>query len=634
VQSVLENTRLSMAVTIALAFFTIPIAVIALNATFAIIWLVCTLALNALVYFRAQSKMDLVITRVSGRLWFRLLFFQFVLALPFAVLLIAIMGFGSREVANFIAWSAAGMAAGGAAMLRRTPGAALIYFGTLIASALFGLWLKNPEGAPYIAACICMFGIFLFYLSAFMGETERERDRTLAKLSAAIETVKAARDENHRLANVDPVTGLANRKAVSETLTRATDSFQRDGRTLALILLDLDRFKNINDTFGHPFGDQLLTLIGQRLTEIVGDKGKVGRLGGDEFAVLLSDVDDATLRDICEAISASIQEPAHIDGRVVFPGTSLGIAQCPKDGETPDALMLAADIALNAVKARGRGAILRFDDTLSAGLIRMDAVEAALRAALEAQTIAVHYQPKVELKTGALAGAKALVRWRDPDLGHISPGELFHVASERGLIPDLSGQLATTIAGDIAAWRHANVDTGTISINVHPVELKSPDLLRRNIAIFAEHGVTASDIIIEVTEGCFVGRGNDEATFILDGLAEEGYALSLDDFGTGHAALSHLRHLPVQELKIDKTFIIGLVENASDHAIVAATTEIARGMGIRAVAEGVETKEQVDALVRMNVDIAQGYYWAAPLAAPDFVTYVRSISNGIASAAG
>ncbi len=217
-----------------------------------------------------------------------------------------------------------------------------------------------------------------------------------------------------------------------------------------------------------------------------------------------------------------------------------------------------------------------------------------------------------------------MVRWQHPKLGNVAPTEFLNIASERGLIPRLSRYIFDQVGRDISQWQSENISYGQIALNIHPVDLKSPNLLLASIDRLERKGLTPRDMMFEVTEGCFVGRGSDAAFVLLEKLAGRGYCISLDDFGTGHASLSHLRRLPVKELKIDRSFISDLEEQGDDHAIVAATAEIARGMGIRCVAEGVEAQAQRDILKKMGIKIGQGYLWSPPLPAPDFARFVQN----------
>jgi len=249
-------------------------------------------------------------------------------------------------------------------------------------------------------------------------------------------------------------------------------------------------------------------------------------------------------------------------------------------------------------------------------------IAADLRFALEHDHIKVHYQPKISLADGQILGAEALVRWNHPTLGEIPPERFLEVAAERGLMPDLGDRITDIVAGDIAQWRKVGISPGPVAINIHAVDLKSPQNLIERLDGLSRHGVSRSDVVLEITEGCFVGRGTDHASMLIDTLHELGFELSLDDFGTGHAALSHLKSLPVSEVKIDRSFVMGLGVNRHDSAIVTAIVALAQGLGLRIVAEGVETEEHRKRLLEMGVVIGQGYLWSHALGADAFCKLV------------
>jgi len=277
--------------------------------------------------------------------------------------------------------------------------------------------------------------------------------------------------------------------------------------------------------------------------------------------------------------------------------------------------MSQADLALHKAKERGRRRCVMFDAGLRKLILSKDRIETALRAAIDRGEITVAYQPKIHMQHGGMDGAEALVRWTDPELGPIPPDQFLSIAAERGILPTLSHYIADCVARDIQFWKSNGTATGKIALNIHPSDLKSPDTLLKTIDHLESQGVTYRDLTLEITEGCFVGRGTDRSLFILDALSDRGFELSLDDFGTGHASLTHLKKLPVSEIKIDRSFVSGLEHNADDRSIVAAICEIARGKGIRSIAEGVETEAQRDILQELGVLIGQGFLWSGAVSA-------------------
>ncbi|MEM9046731.1 MAG: EAL domain-containing protein, partial [Pseudomonadota bacterium] len=247
-----------------------------------------------------------------------------------------------------------------------------------------------------------------------------------------------------------------------------------------------------------------------------------------------------------------------------------------------------------------------------------------LHVALLQRQIEIHYQPKVDLGTGQPLGAEALVRWRHPTDGLLSPDQFLPVATERGMMLDVSSHIFEVISSDIISWRRSGRAFGKIAINIHPLDLKAPKSLLENLRRMLQSGVAQDDVVMEITEGCFVGRDTDEAALALDAIHDMGFELSLDDFGTGHASLSHLRNLPIHELKIDRAFVSGICDNQHDLAIVSATIEIARCLNLRTVAEGVETVEQIKALHELGAEIGQGYHWCKPVPGDEYMSFFEA----------
>ncbi len=599
------------------------------NIGFHLAWLVSTLLLCLFMYFRSRRVMGHKLRRVSRRTARKLVAFSALLALPWAILAFHVLGFGNGEHEVTVLMICAGMVAGGTFMLHRVLAAALAFNWVILGALIVASQIQDVHvhGDHIWSTTVyaAVYGLFLTEVAFRTGQTARERDASLTALSTAVARLESAQAQNHRLAHMDLVTGLPNRKSFSDRLAEMAARHRETGQGFALLLLDLDRFKNVNDVFGHAIGDELLLLVAERLSKFFGGDDNVGRLGGDEFAVVLDNSAGAgRVRAVAAELIAFLNVPADLAGRQIHPGTSIGAALCPEHSVEPSALMLDADLALQGAKRSRRGTCVVFDERLRSDVIFRDTLEEGLRRAFDLDQTHIVYQPKLSLATGDVIGAEALLRWRHPELGPIPPERFLEVASERGLLPTLSRIVADAVASDILAWRRAGLDFGKVAINIHPDDLKSPELLMENIAALEARGVTNRDLMLEITEGCFIGRGTDAAELVLDGLADRGFELSLDDFGTGHASFSHLKKLPVSEIKIDRSFVAGITDNRDDRSIVAAIAEIARGMGIRSVAEGVERPEQRAILEEMGVDIGQGFLWAPPLEARAFSDFLRT----------
>ncbi len=446
---------------------------------------------------------------------------------------------------------------------------------------------------------------------------ERVAQRT-HELSEALEDAKRARDAAAQIAQEDGLTGLLNRRAfaddLSETLTRQR---RRDDR-LAVMLIDLDRFKTVNDTHGHGVGDRLLCAVADRLQRLLGGKGTVARLGGDEFAVFIKGVANLeAITEIARDIIALLNRSLAINEKTLHPGASMGIAVYPRDGDSHEALIANADIALYRAKDAGRGRFCFFDADMRAHVDRSDRIATALRGALEKNELQLAYQPKIDLLSHRLIGFEALLRWRHDALGQVPPEEFLAVAEDRGMILSIGRLVIDQATADLGQWLALGFDPGTIAINIHPVELRRRDHMADMLGKIRATGLDVDRFVLEVTENCVIGRGNEEAVDVLCELSRQGFALSLDDFGTGYASLKHLKELPLNEIKIDKSFTADIVRDPSTAAIVHATLELARDLDIGVIAEGIEHQDQIDHLKALGHIIGQGYAFSHPMNAAD-----------------
>ncbi|AZQ68022.1 EAL domain-containing protein [Silicimonas algicola] len=438
-----------------------------------------------------------------------------------------------------------------------------------------------------------------------------------------MDALSAANDEIRRLAQEDGLTGLMNREALLARLDELTAQ-GHGGRPFTLFMLDLDRFKNVNDSFGHHVGDGLIKVVAQRLQGAVRSGDMVARLGGDEFAVVMPGVaSQGAGEKWAGRLLSAINTPTEVMGQLLYPGTSVGGAEYPEQALTGQELLLTADISLNAAKEDGRGTFVAYDPDLAQRIEDEERMAAELRDALDRDEFRVEYQPKIGLMDGALAGSEALIRWEHPTRGRLGPDLFLGVAAERGLAPAISERVFQRVAADVSFWRREGTDPGPVSVNLHAVDLKSPERLIDRMEAMAHLGLGRRDIVLEVTEGCVVGRGTDQASKLIARLRKMGYDISLDDFGTGHASLSHLKSLPVNEIKIDKSFVTGLGDSRPDAAIVAAIVALGRGLGLRIVAEGVETEAHRWRLIELGVGIGQGFLWSAALPADRFARFAR-----------
>jgi diguanylate cyclase (GGDEF)-like protein len=409
----------------------------------------------------------------------------------------------------------------------------------------------------------------------------------------------------------DALTGLPNRAALQRRLA-AVLADVADGRTTgaAIMILDLDGFKEVNDTLGHQQGDLLLVEVGARLRTAVGPSGLVARLGGDEFAVLLEDADEEHATRVGRRVLRSLEHPIALEGMAVEVGGSLGLALAPAHAGDPAGLLKRADVAMYDAKSSSRG-LRVYDAALDSNDASRLSLVAELRAALNTGGVEVHVQPQARTDDGAVRSVEALARWNHPDRGRISPDEFIPVAERSGLIGPLTTQMLDRSLAAVADWRRDGVDL-SIAVNLSSRSLLDADLVDEVSRLLHRHDVPPAQLILEVTESS-VMADPARATAVLHELRSLGVRLSVDDFGTGYSSLSYLKRLPVDEVKIDRSFVTGLHDRAGDAAIVRAIVDLGRHLGLEVVAEGVEDQETWDLLAEMGCHIVQGWHLGRPM---------------------
>ncbi|MDB5469564.1 MAG: hypothetical protein JWR84_1124 [Caulobacter sp.] len=443
-------------------------------------------------------------------------------------------------------------------------------------------------------------------LVCLAGRWMLEQRREIARRTAAEGAVRV-------LAFQDPLTGLANRRSFDEALARTMATPPGANAVHAVLLLDLNGFKRINDVFGHGAGDEVLSIVGRRLGTLVRAGDMVARLGGDEFAVLahhLTGPEGAlglALR-IVEALSS----PVAAAGAEHAVGTGIGIALCPRDGVDAAEILRKADVALYRAKAEGHSSVSFFEERMDEQLRERDGIERELRAAIGAGTIQAFYQPLVDLKTGNISGFEALARWNHPTRGSIPPDRFIPIAEDCGLIRELTGALLRQACRAARAWPAAV----TLAFNISPVELKDRTLGLRIMTILAETGLAPHRLEIEITESALV-RDMATAQHVLGSLREAGVRIALDDFGTGYSSLYHLRNFKLDKIKIDRSFVDVMQTEPESAAIVSALLGLGRGLGLTVVAEGVESTGQASALLAQGCDQGQGYLYGRAVSAAD-----------------
>jgi len=420
--------------------------------------------------------------------------------------------------------------------------------------------------------------------------------------------------ELDKMARQDALTGLANRQALRRSLDDALVGAVRRKLRCSVFLLDLDRFKAVNDTLGHPAGDTLLRLVALRLTDEVGGQGQVGRLGGDEFQIVLPSMSSqADLAKLAQAIIDSVSRPYTINGNLVSIGTSVGIVTSDYDDRTSDDLMRDADLALYAAKAAGKGCFRFFAPEMHEAARERQLMESDLRVALAKGELRVVYQPQVDASSEAVTGFEALVRWDHPEHGPISPAVFIPLAEEIRLIDEIGEWVLRTACAEAATWpQHI-----TVAVNLSPVQFKSPALPSTVRMVLGDTDLPAHRLELEITEGVFLSN-DDHVHEMIDSLKAIGLKLALDDFGTGYSSLSYLQRVPFDKLKIDRSFVSGASDPQSRNAaLIRAMVGLASDLKMRTIAEGVETQEELALVRSLGCPLVQGYIFGRPMTAEE-----------------
>lgn len=441
------------------------------------------------------------------------------------------------------------------------------------------------------------------------------------KLVEKIENTKAKL--NH-LAHHDALTDLPNRMLLQDRLTQAIELAHRQGKQLAVMFIDLDHFKYINDSLGHATGDGLLKSVAKRLLDCVRQSDTISRQGGDEFIVLLPSIEHAEYAALsAKKILMSLELPHLVEQNEIFIGASIGIGIYPDDGDDTRTLLKNADIAMYHAKQYGRNNFKFFEQGMNDRAIERQSIETSLRRALERDEFILHYQPKVCLNTGIVVGVEALIRWQHPERGFLLPGQFISIAEECGLIIQIGRWVLHTACRQAQLWIKEGFPAIVISINTSALELRADDFLKNILCVLRETNVEARYLEIELTESVLI-QNADSAYSVLQALSDLGIKLALDDFGTGYSSLSYLRRFPFNNLKIDQSFIRQLTNDPDDGTLVSAVINMGRSLKMCVIAEGIETSEQHDYLLSQRCEQGQGFYLARPMLADELSVLLSS----------
>jgi two-component system CheB/CheR fusion protein len=437
-------------------------------------------------------------------------------------------------------------------------------------------------------------------------------------LFSDITAIKKSRERIEHIASHDELTGLPNRNLLTDRLRHALALCKRQGGKVAVMFIDLDNFKNVNDTLGHDVGDLLLVQAAQRLQHCVRNSDTLARLGGDEFVAILSCTELDEINTIAARVVDFMSASFNVHEHQLFVSASIGISVYPDDGEDSVTLLKNADTAMYRAKERGRNQYQYFANEMKVHALQRMTLEAGLRDALHRGTLSVAYQPKVSLIDGTVVGGEALARWEDKALGHVPPTTFIPIAEAAGLIKDLGFYVMECVLRDMAHWRSQGKVVQRVAVNVSAHQLKDTGFVSRLSALSQTYGIEPALITLELTESALMER-LDSVLDCLVALTKLGFELSIDDFGTGYSSLAYLRKLPLDELKVDRSFVDGIATDPDDRSIAKMIIDMAHTLGLRVVAEGVETAEQVLALRTEGCDVGQGFHFHKPMKASQFM---------------
>ena len=476
-------------------------------------------------------------------------------------------------------------------------------------------WQRRRSGVEFpgwlsISAVRDLGGELTNYVAVFSDITERKANE--ARIAF--------------LAHHDPLTSLPNRTLFQDRLEQALGRAERSEQMVALMFLDLDRFKTINDSLGHIIGDRLLQSVAERLSHCVRDTDTICRQGGDEFLIVLSDLADEDVpARIADKILRRLSEPFEIDGHELGTSFSIGIAVYPGDGRDSDVLMKNADTAMYHAKESGRNTYRFFTEQMNANALERLQLENHLRQALDRGELHLNYQPQIDLATGAIVGAEALIRWQSEALGFVPPGRFIPIAEESGLIVPIGRWVLRQACVQAKAWHDAGFRNVGVAVNISPLQFRRDDIVARVREVLTETGLPAESLELEITESLIMQHA-ESVLETMHRLKALGVRLSIDDFGTGYSSLSYLKRFAVDRLKIDQSFVRDIAEDPDDAAIVRAIIQMGKSLKLDVVAEGAESRAQVDFLIREGCRAAQGYFFCPPVS---FDVLTRVLRQGI-----
>ena len=478
----------------------------------------------------------------------------------------------------------------------------------------------HPHSWGQLINVVSILGVTAFFVWLMASDLRQ----AMARLESDNERILESHAKIEVLAHRDSLTNLPNRALAKDRLSQILSMAKRNGSMAAVLFLDIDNFKTINDSLGHSAGDQLLCLVADRLTASVRESDTVSRQGGDEFLILLGQVEDEEA--VSQATIKIIQQlsvPVMINGVEVLVTGSLGISMFPRDGVDEESLLKNADMAMYSAKEAGRNGFKFFDAEMNNSVVEHLHLSSGIRAALTNGEFRVHYQPQIELATGRIVGAEALIRWKHPSLGFIPPVKFISVAERTGLINDIGEWVLKCACRQTKKWQEQGLTGLIISVNVSPVQFRRDDIEREVANAIESCGLNPAFIELELTESLLVAD-SEHLSGVLDRLRNIGVKFAIDDFGTGYSNLGYLKRFAVERLKIDQSFVRDITQNPHNDGIVRAIIEMAHCLQLEVVAEGVEDMRTLNRLIELGCEYGQGFLWTPALPPEEFVAYVRS----------
>jgi diguanylate cyclase (GGDEF)-like protein/PAS domain S-box-containing protein len=474
--------------------------------------------------------------------------------------------------------------------------------------------------------------MFMVWSSINAIVDERDNVTHYIAVQTDLTQLHEAQGQIRQLASYDSLTGLPNRALFNDRISQLVSHAQRHLQTFALLFVDLDRFKEVNDSLGHQIGDELLIAIARRLQEVVRTEDTVARMGGDEFVVLLPGANSQIAQQVADKLIQTLRAPMPLGGLIAYqPMASAGIALFPDDGESADLLLRNADLAMYAAKLAGRNRSTAYHRDMSQASDHIFAIQADLAAGIDRQELRLYFQPKFRLDTGALVGAEALVRWQRPGFGLVMPGEFIAIAEKSGLVVAIDQWVLNEALRQVGEWKKDGLwhASWRIAVNQSASDLRRPTLMSELQAMLQAHQMSASALELEITEGALLEHTEEMIRRLLE-LKVLGVSLAIDDFGTGYSSLSYLRKLPISVVKIDQGFIRDMLINDSDRILVETIIAMAHNLGHELVAEGIEETAQRQRLADLGCEVGQGYLFGRPMDAEQFAqTYLANTAARI-----